>query len=616
VPQVPIVSGVKKLFLSNIFFPSITTWNRLEGRPRAHDFDRSLRAEVRDPLWMLCRQWQFGEFDGEDAGSAVGAKTQVATARINRFAGRESPAVAFDGRLPLETRVEREPFPFDLMTRGQMGRHWLKLIAGVGDFKTLYLGRFAFDAPPADSEAEAQLRSDPQAWATLEALRGRLPDGGKLYAAITATPDAHADWLSGAVADATQRQALLDAAAAFVNWFRRTYSQPEDGDPPNWAESYLEYQFASSAPADTDGQRQTVLVAEQYAQGHLDWYAFDVDAGRDAVPDAAGAEIPEAVLETHPPLSFLPSPIEFGGMPALRFWEFEDRRTNLGDLKPSTSDLATLMLAEFGLVFGNDWSVVPYVLPVGMLTQVFGVVVKDVFGVKTLVRPAGQTDSAERTRWGLYNLSLFRSDTVLQRLLLPPAVAKLQESDPLEKVILARDEMANMVWGVEQLIPSPAGRAVNGFEAAKALERYFISLELPTVETPRLDTGALIEYKLGRGVPENWIPFIPAHVPGSNREIRLQRAAMPRLIPGTPDDPVEPRGAFLRPGLDVTPRRSYFIHEEEVPKAGVILTRTYQRTRWNDGTIVIWLGRRKQVGMGQGSSGLSWDRIEPLENGE
>lgn len=38
--------------------PAVTRWNRLEGRPRAHDFDRALKAEVRDALWMLAKQWQ------------------------------------------------------------------------------------------------------------------------------------------------------------------------------------------------------------------------------------------------------------------------------------------------------------------------------------------------------------------------------------------------------------------------------------------------------------------------------------------------------------------------------------------------------------------------------
>ena len=48
--------------------PTVGVWNRLEGRPRTTDFDRALRAEVRDPLWLLTRQWQLGEFTGSDAG--------------------------------------------------------------------------------------------------------------------------------------------------------------------------------------------------------------------------------------------------------------------------------------------------------------------------------------------------------------------------------------------------------------------------------------------------------------------------------------------------------------------------------------------------------------------
>jgi hypothetical protein len=35
-------------------------------------------------------------------------------------------------------------------------------------------------------------------------------------------------------------------------------------------------------------------------------------------------------------------------------------------------------------------------------------------------------------------------------------------------------------------------------------------------------------------VPEHWIPFIPVHQAGSVREIRLQRAAMPRLLRSDP----------------------------------------------------------------------------------
>ena len=77
---------------------------------------------------------------------------------------------------------------------------------------------------------------------------------------------------------------------------------------------------------------------------------------------------------------------------------------------------------------------------------------------------------------------------------------------------------------------------------------------------------------------------------------------------------MEPRGAILHSGLDETPRQPYFFHDEEVSKAGVQITRTYQRVRWWDGKIYTWLGRRKSTGKGQGSSGLEFDRIAPVEN--
>jgi hypothetical protein len=211
----------------------------------------------------------------------------------------------------------------------------------------------------------------------------------------------------------------------------------------------------------------------------------------------------------------------------------------------------------------------------------------------------------------MYYLKDRQGEGIDSHLFLPPVLGKIQESAPLEKVILTRDEMANMVWGIEQIIPSLAGGGIDGYEAAAALDRYYLA-ERQQAEAARIDTGAAIQYRLGTRVSENWIPFIPAHIPGSNREIRLQRAAMPRLTVDPPV-PVEPRGVILRSGLDEDPRQSYFIHEEEVPRAGDIVSRTYQRARWWDGRVYTWIGRRKQTGRGQGSSGLEFDQIMPLD---
>lgn len=607
--QIEIDPILRAKLLTGRFQPAVLNWNRLEGRPRAEDFDRSLRAEIRDPLWMLCRQWQFGEFQGEDAGSATAAKVQVRSARLSGFAAAaQTQAVPYDDRLPLETRVEREAVPLDLMTRARLGRHWLKLLRPVGDFNARYLPRFGFLEPAGDHEI-AQLHSDRRAWQTFEALKGRSLDGGRLLAAMRFDPDEHAAWLTGAVQNAATRDKILKAAEAFQSWFERAYSQPEAAEPSAWADSYLEYQFTCTAPSHPPGSPTTILAAEEYHHGSLDWYSFDLDSERD-VQDVTGEGTPPRP-ELEEARTYLPTPVEFPGMPNVRWWEFEDRKTDFGSIQPSTSDLATLILAEFGLVFGSDWSLIPYRLRVGTLSEPVGIVVTDVFGVRTLVRATEHATGSAGSQWEMFVLKNRRGENNDRRLLLPPALGNLQESAPLEKLILTRDEMANMVWGIEQVIPSLAGGGVDGYETATALERYFLE-QNPPPPVERIDTGAAIQYRLGTQVSENWIPLIPVHIPGSNREIRLQRAAMPRLSV-RPPVPVEPRGALLRPGLDETPKQPLFIHEEEVLRAGVMVTRTFQRARWWDGRIYTWLGRRKQTGRGQGSSGLEFDEIVPLE---
>lgn len=632
--------ALKQLLLSATFRPAITLWNRLEGRPRQEDFERSLRVEIRDPLWMLTRQWQFGEFKGEDAGSAVKARVQLNTTRIDRFAVKSEnrdatggeqweKAVPYDTSFPLETEVEREIL-FDagpdghsayLAIRSQMGRYWMRLLkqAGLGlpNVKSAFLERFGFEdvaEKPDPTEAEqleaAHVRSEPTAWQSLQAVKGRLPDGRRLLAAIESGD--FGLWVEGQF-DLDVRQVLKDLGRDFRSWFYRLYSQPQTGIEDAWAPSYLEYQFAVSAPENESGDQRTMLVAEQYHQRHLDWYAFDIDT-QTRLEDLPGASFSNKNFEVRKPLAFLPTQIEFNGMPNVRWWEFEDRRTDFGSIRAGTTDVPLLMLAEFGLIYGNDWSVIPYNLEVGTLTDIKGIIVTDVFGVRTFIRAAGEGQRMDWQQWSMYNLKSLRGrDEPDRRLFLPPAVAKIQESDPIEKVILARDEMANMVWGIEERIPGILGNGVNGFEAATALSNYFLQ-RAPQSPIPAKTNDANIRYVLGTKVPENWIAFIAMHSPGSNRQIRLQRASMPRLTDAIPGSRVEPRGRILRTGLDgVGDREPYFLNAEGVLRAGVIVTRSFQRARWIDGKVYTWLELRKETGRGEGASGLVFDQIVPIE---
>jgi hypothetical protein len=95
----------------------------------------------------------------------------------------------------------------------------------------------------------------------------------------------------------------------------------------------------------------------------------------------------------------------------------------------------------------------------------------------------------------------------------------------------------------------------------------------------------------------------------------LQRASLPRILENNPDVPkkVEPRTSLLREGLDLIPPQKYFVHEEEIGRAGVAVRLSYQRTRWYDGRVMTWLGIKKQTGRGGGSSGLTFDQVAPVK---
>src|SRR3954453_24029464 len=65
--------------------PSVTSWTRLEPRTRSEKLP-GLDARIADPLWLLGRQWQMGELQGEEAGTPVGATLTYAVSPLTRYA--------------------------------------------------------------------------------------------------------------------------------------------------------------------------------------------------------------------------------------------------------------------------------------------------------------------------------------------------------------------------------------------------------------------------------------------------------------------------------------------------------------------------------------------------
>src|SRR5205085_11851868 len=90
-------------------------------------------------------------------------------------------------------------------------------------------------------------------------------------------------------------------------------------------------------------------------------------------------------------------------------------------------------------------------------------------------------------------------------LLLLPTVAKVDQGPPTEDVMLIRDEVANMVWGVETTVPLASGDTAPGIEAARQL-RAFLEAKLGGPPPPGHEPTAPVRYQIMSTVPENWIP--------------------------------------------------------------------------------------------------------------
>src|SRR6185369_11677176 len=161
-------------------------------------------------------------------------------------------------------------------------------------------------------------------------------------------------------------------------------------------------------------------------------------ASLDAVRDAASDPLTQVTM---------PAPISYRGMPAVRFWEFEDAQVDFGALKAGPEDLAHLLLVEFTISYGNDWFVIPVELPVGSLCSTKSLVVTNTFGERFRI-PSPNELSESLKSWRMFQLSSVAGPGAAATVkdgnlfLLAPAIVASVESEPIEEVLFLRDEMA------------------------------------------------------------------------------------------------------------------------------------------------------------------------------
>jgi hypothetical protein len=577
--------------------PSITSWTRLEPGARNETMANSLQARIHDPLWLLTRQWQFGEFQGEDAGTPIRATLVYETSQIERYLPQRPNAASasspmnrvYDQGVPLEVWVERESVRQQInqyRLAAEAGLHFYRLLGSTlaEKYRSIFDTHFPLQ-PPAVSQEQAL---DSASMRFLSVIEGRAIDGGKLRALFKENR------MLGEAAvlpsgepfdkvDVDDQTPFENALSSWLDWYDSLFSEPSNDSA--WLAERMEYEFALSAPISPaiSPTGEVVLTASEYTGGHLDWYAFEVDRinklGTPGLPNVSD------------PLTLIPTSLRFRGMAAARFWEFEDAGVNFGGLEAAPEDLARLLLTEFMLVYGNDFFMIPLDLDIGSLCRITSLAVTNTFGEKITITATSQLDSSitPTAPWRMFCLSPQNEQpgskiAPLDFLFLPPALGATLESQPIEEVSLMRDEMANIAWAIERVIEGPRGKPLDRFEMyqeARQRREDATASTLPGSGSPL--------YRLVSTVPDYWLPLMPVKQPGDWIGLKRQ---------GSHD----PLGQFLK--ADST------LNEREIPRAGVRLTRAYQYARWTDGSTHLWVGRRKRPSRGEGSSGLRFDVVE------
>jgi hypothetical protein len=580
---------LEALAKASIAVPSITTWTRLEPLPCDASMERSLQAQVRDPAWMLGRQWQVGEFLGADAGSPVQATLAGQLQTITTYCpgGDSAATIPLDQKLPLEVHVERENVELKLRGSVQLGFYFeslvvQNLVANADTVIAAFRQSFPIAATPPDPT-----------YAPVDAVRfrslmaGRATNGEALYASAAAIAAGQTPVTP--LPAAANNAGMPVVISAFLEYRASLFNEPLPGDSA-WQSEEVDYDFSVGSPT---AAQNLALNSAAFPGGRLDWYSFAMaNASANAVAAANPAQVTPFTF------NFFPNRVTFRGVHDPRWWTFEDSVTDFGQLDAQQVDLAKLLVMEFALVYGSDWFSVPIPSPIGNLCSINTLVVSDTFGVRTLIRPAEDTTvNTDESPWSMFKLS---GDGVRSNfIMLAPTLGLVQDASDLEEVMFLRDNMAAMAWAVEHQLPGDLDSAVNAQEAY--LQRLAIN---PAALPPHATTGGpQISYTLEQPVPDNWIPLVPVQTPSGALYLRR----------GTMEIPTQqgllyvvPRALILQPG------KPFFLADRALPPTGILVDRYFRRTRSVDGSTYVWLARKSGPGRGPGWSGLRFDLAQDM----
>lgn len=166
---------------------------------------------------------------------------------------------------------------------------------------------------------------------------------------------------------------------------------------------------------------------------------------------------------------------------------------------------------------------------------------------------------------------------------------------PVERIRFLRDEVVNVGWAVEVLLPDQLGQPRNCL--------YEPARQEATVTDGRTagpsETDVHLSYRLQTSAPAHWLPLIP------RADARTGWIGSKLVLGGIRNEIGEVRYADSQ--SQVLKFRGSSINSNSIPRTGMALDRRWTRALDAMGTPMLWMARGKMAGQGEGSSGLEFD---------
>lgn len=529
---------------------SVTAYFRLEPANDPTTSARSAAALTHDPLWLLARQRQLGEFSGIDGGSPIVAQAKVETRRVGALSERiVAPGEVVDG-VPigadeaLECRLEREPIapgsPLAQRISAESGALLATMLADaeLGEARATLLASFALTGQTSTTDHRSAAR--------LALLAGRVLDGDRVRAALGSDVSTLVSSRFAALPTA-QKTLLISVLTEWAEEHDRRIERPASGTPLRALDAGF-----------TLGASELAFAAPRYG-GELEWFAFD---------QVAGAQVRGApAVQAHTTPTMIPVPVSFPGKAQNRFWEIEDEEIRLAPLLEDEGGLVRAALLEFVVASGVEWFLIPVALPTGAHHRVAELAVTDTFGERLIVPPIAAPRPARR-RFALWPGGV----------LLASAARAPLASEAVERLELVRDEATNLVWAIEDV--------VDGFLGPVQLSARTRSEPPPVVSD---NSPAPVRYRAESQVPVGYHPLF-------DQAGRLVRARV-----------LEPDGAERRVESFTLEHTPFAV--AALPPGGVSVERNVQCVRAPSGRWVSWVGRAVRPGRAVDSPRIRFDSV-------